>query len=81
VDYQSLNNDFVHDPFLTPFSDEVLENVVGNEPYSFTDGFSGYHQLCIFENNNYKTTFTTEWGSYAYHAMPFGLKNVPRVYL
>jgi hypothetical protein len=33
--------------FLTPFTDEVLENVGGHEAYSFTDGFSGYHQIKI----------------------------------
>jgi hypothetical protein len=41
VDYRSLNVACVHDPFLTPFSDEVLDQVVGKEAYSFTDGFSG----------------------------------------
>jgi hypothetical protein len=39
VDYKSLNSACVHDPFPTPFSDEVLNHVVGNEAYSFTDGF------------------------------------------
>jgi hypothetical protein len=45
VDYRSLNVSCVHDPFPTPFSDEVLDQVAGNEAYSFTDGFSGYHQV------------------------------------
>jgi len=71
VDYRSLNNAFVHDPFLTPFNDEVLDNVVGNEAYSFTDGFSGYHQVRIAEEDKRKTTFTTKWGSYAYNIMSF----------
>jgi hypothetical protein len=39
VDYISLNSSCVHDPFPTPFSDEVLDQVVGNEAYSFIDGF------------------------------------------
>ena len=39
------NDAFLHDPFPTPFIDEVLENVGGQEAYSFTDGFSGYHQI------------------------------------
>jgi hypothetical protein len=47
VDYKRLNSSCVHDPFLTPFSDEVLDQVVGNEAYSFTDGFSCYHQVSI----------------------------------
>jgi len=32
-----LNNACLHDPFPTPFIDEVLENVGGKEAYSFTD--------------------------------------------
>lgn len=43
VDYHSLNNACVHDPFPTPFSNEVFDNVGGNEAYSFIHGFSGYH--------------------------------------
>lgn len=62
------------------FSDEVLDNLVGNETYSFTDGFSGYHQVRIMEEDKKKTTFMTEWGSYAYHVMSFGLKNTPTVF-
>jgi hypothetical protein len=33
----------LHYPFPTPFIDEVLENVGGQEVYSFIDGFPGYH--------------------------------------
>lgn len=74
VDYRSLNNACVYDPFPTSFSDEVLDNVVGNEAYSLTDGFSGYHQVQIAEEDKRKKTFTMELGSYAYNIMPFGLK-------
>jgi hypothetical protein len=47
VDLRKLNDAFLHDPFPTPFTDEVLENVGGHEAYSFTDGFFGYHQIKI----------------------------------
>jgi hypothetical protein len=43
VDLRKLNDACLHDPFPMPFTDEVLENVGGQEAYSFTDGFSGYH--------------------------------------
>ena len=43
VDLHNLNDACVHDPFSTPFSDEILDSVGGHEAYSFTDGFSGYH--------------------------------------
>ena len=47
VDLRKLNDVFLHDPFPTPFTDEVLDNVEGQEVYSFTDGFSSYHQIKI----------------------------------
>ena len=43
VDLRKLNDACLHDHFPTPFIDEVLDNVGGQEVYSFTDGFSGYH--------------------------------------
>jgi hypothetical protein len=40
------------------------------------DGFSGYNQIQIHPTDQYKTTFTTSWGTFAYCAIPFGIKNV-----
>jgi hypothetical protein len=59
---------------------EVLENVGGHELYFFTDGFSGYHQIRIAPEDRYKTTFATEWESYQYIVMPFGLKKAPAIF-
>ncbi|KAH9330126.1 hypothetical protein KI387_002234 [Taxus chinensis] len=76
VDYRELNAVCVINPFPTPFIEEILEGVARHEIYSFTDGFSGYHQVRITKEDQEKTTFTTEWGIFAYTVMPFGLKNV-----
>jgi hypothetical protein len=40
------------------------------------DRFSGYNQIQIHLTNQYKTAFTTPWGTFAYRVMSFGLKNV-----
>jgi hypothetical protein len=80
IDLRKLNDAFLHDPFPTPFTDEVLENVGGHEDYSFTDGFSGYHKIKIAQEDRYKTMFATEWGSYQYIVIPFGLKNAPTIF-
>jgi hypothetical protein len=69
VDLRKLNDPCLHDSFPTPFTDEVLENVGGHATYSFTDGFSGYHQIKITQEDIYKTTFVIEWGSYQYTVM------------
>ena len=58
----------------------MLERVVGRKAYSFLDGFSGYNQLAIKLEDQYKTAFATEWGIYAYRVMPFGLTNAPATF-
>jgi hypothetical protein len=80
VDLRKMNDACLHDPFPNPFTDEVLENVGGQEAYSFTDGFSGYHQIEITLEDIYKTNFSTEWGSYQYTVKLFGLKNAPTIF-
>jgi len=80
LDLRKLKDACIHDPFPTPFTNEVLENVGGQEVYSFTDGFSGYHHIKIAPKDRSKTTFVTEWGCFQYTVMPFGLKNVPAIF-
>jgi hypothetical protein len=75
VDLRKLNDYSLHDPFPNHFIDKVLQNVGDREAYSFTYGFSGYHQIKIAPEDRYNTTFSTEWGFYQYTIMPFGLKN------
>ena len=45
IDLRKLNDACLHNPFPTSFMNEVLENVGGHEACSFTNGFSGYHQI------------------------------------
>ena len=68
------------DYFLLPFTDSILDAVAGYESYSFLDGFSGYNQVKIAKEDQLKTTFTTDWGTYAYTVMPFGLCNAPATF-
>ena len=75
VDLRKLN-----DAFPTPFTDEVLESIGGQEMYSFTDGFSGYHKVRIVQEDRHKTTFVTEWACYQYTVIPFRLKNAPTIF-
>jgi hypothetical protein len=64
VNLRKLNDSCLHDPFPTLFIDEVLENVGGQEAYSFTNGFSGSHQIRIAREDRHKNTFAIEWGCY-----------------
>jgi hypothetical protein len=55
--------------------DHVLEKVVGANRMSMIDGFSGYNQIVVHEDDKEKTVFTTMWGTFMYDKMPFGLMN------
>ena len=80
VDFRELNKVTLTDPFPTPFADEILNEVVVHECYSFTDGFSEYNQVPIAKEDQKKTTFMCEFGSFSYRFMPIGLKNAPAVF-
>ena len=65
VDFRELNKVILTDPFMTPYIDEILNEVVVHECYSFTDGFSGYNQVPIAKEDQKKTTFVCEFGSFS----------------
>uniref|UniRef100_A0A2N9H3U4 Integrase catalytic domain-containing protein n=1 Tax=Fagus sylvatica TaxID=28930 RepID=A0A2N9H3U4_FAGSY len=44
------------------------------------DGFSGYNQIKMAEEDKSKTAFVTHWGTFVYDVMPFGLKNAGATY-
>ena len=75
VDYKPLNAATKRDHFPLPFQDEILDEIAGHEMYSVCDGYSGYFQIRIAEEDQKKTTFITPWGCFAYRCMPFGLTN------
>ena len=49
--------------------------VSGSELFSLLDGFSGYNQVLVAEEDRLKTTFRTRWGTFSYRRIPFGLIN------
>ena len=80
IDLRKLNEESLHDPFSTPFTNEVLEGVGGQEIYSFMDGFLEYHQIRIVKEDRHKTTFMTEWGCFQYTLILFDLKNALAIF-
>src|SRR5713226_8680726 len=80
VDFRELNKVTLANPFPTPYADEILNEVIGHECYSFTDGFLGYDQVPISKEDQKRTTFVCEFGSFAYRFIPIVLKNAPIVF-
>ena len=66
--------------FPLPFTDGVLDAVVGHEIYSFLDGFSGYNQIPMHLDKQDKTSFVTKWGVFMVVIMMFGLKMAPTTF-
>ncbi|MCO5608065.1 hypothetical protein L7F22_062270 [Adiantum nelumboides] len=79
-DYKALNAATKRDHFPLPFQDEILNEVAGHERYTVCDGYSGYYQIRIAEEDQHKTTFITPWGCFAFRVMPFGLTNAPSTF-
>jgi hypothetical protein len=48
--------------------------------YNFLDGFSGYNQIRMAEEDQEKTAFVTEWGVFVAVVMMFGLKTAPTTF-
>ncbi|MCO5613508.1 hypothetical protein L7F22_067785 [Adiantum nelumboides] len=80
VDYRPLNEATKRDHFPLPFQDEILNEVAGHEKYTVCDGYFGYFQIRVTEEDQKKTTFITPWGCYAFWVMPFGLTNAPATF-
>jgi hypothetical protein len=70
----------VTDLFPTHFVDDIINEIVGHEFYSFTDNLLGYNQVLISKEDHPNTTFISELSSFAYRVMPFGIKNAQKVF-
>ena len=80
VDYRDLNKASPKDNFPLPHIDTLVDNTAKHSLFSFMDGFSGYNQIKMCPNDMHKTTFVTQWGTFCYKVMPFGLKNAGATY-
>ncbi|PKI74132.1 hypothetical protein CRG98_005477 [Punica granatum] len=80
IDYRDLNKASPKDNFPLPHIDILVDNTARHAQFSFMDGFFGYNQIRMAEEDKIKTTFTTMWGTFCYRVMPFGLKNAGATY-
>jgi hypothetical protein len=75
TDFHNINHACPKDNFPTPFINQIIDEYDGHKALSLMDGFSGYNQIQIHPTDQYKTSFTTPWGTFSYPFMPFRLKN------
>lgn len=76
VDLRNENNVSLRDNYPLPKMYHILQRVVGASRISLLDGFSGYNQILVHPDDQEKTAFTTQQGTFKYLKIPFGLRNV-----
>ncbi|XP_015960134.1 uncharacterized protein LOC107484040 [Arachis duranensis] len=82
LDFRDLNNVIPKDECFMPIADMLIDSAAGNKILSFMDGYSGYNQIFIAEDDVSKITFRCPGalGTYEWVVMPFGLKNAGATY-
>ena len=75
VDYRSLNNITVADPYPIPRIDDIHDTLSNSKWYSTLDMKAGYWQIEMHPDSIAKTAFSTNEGHYEFLRMPFGIKN------
>ena len=82
IDFRDLNAATPKDVYVMPIADMLIDAAAGNELLSLVDGFSGYNQIMIDEEDVHKTAFRCPGavGTFEWLVMPFGLKNAGATY-
>jgi len=81
VDYRYLNLFTVANAYPMTTVNEILNKIGSANFISLFDAKSGYWQIPVAEEDQWKTAFVTHDGLYKWTRMPFGLKMlVPHLY-
>ncbi|GJR52188.1 reverse transcriptase domain-containing protein [Tanacetum coccineum] len=80
IDFKNINPVCPKDYYPLPEIDSKIEAVMGFPFKCFLDAYKGYHQVQMVEEDEEKTAFYTDQGTYCYTKMPFGLKNAGATY-
>ncbi|PKA57838.1 RNA-directed DNA polymerase like [Apostasia shenzhenica] len=80
VDFRTLNQACPKETYPLPRIDTMVDCTFGYEVIIFLDAFSRYHQIRMTKEDEEKTAFITDFGTYCCNVMPFGLKNADATY-
>jgi hypothetical protein len=81
VDYRALNKQTIKNKYTLPRMDDLFDSIARSKFHSKIDLRQGYYQICIKEGDEYKTAMRTQYGSYEFLVMPFGLCNAPAIFM
>jgi len=65
----------IRNRYPLPKIDDLFDQFKGETIFSKMNLISGYHQVCIEEEDIYNTSFRTRYGNYEFVVVPFNLSN------
>jgi hypothetical protein len=80
IDYRELNSITRKDAYPLPRIDEMLDSFGKAKWFTSLDLISGYWQVEVDPKDRPKTAFITQFGTYQFKVMPFGLCNAPATF-
>jgi hypothetical protein len=80
VDYRKLNAYTIKNKYPLPIIEELFEELHGAQWFTTLDLKSGFHQILVQPEDQYKTAFQTHHGHFEYKVMPYGLTGAPATF-
>jgi hypothetical protein len=81
IDFRQLNKVTIKNKYHFPRIDDLFDQLKSERIFSKIELRSRYHQVMIKEEYINKTTFKTRYGHYEFTVVPFGLSNVPTIFM
>jgi hypothetical protein len=77
VDYSKLNAKTINNKFTMPIIDEFLDEIAGAKYFIKIDLNSGFHQIRMAIEYEFKTAFKTHHDHFQFRVMSSSLTNAP----